>query len=200
MQLKYTMLFIYFCILQNISCQQLESVKDEREVYSLIIDRMAQPLPPPPPPAEGGLKSVPKRVVDSIKNIKLNLAIMVYSQGSKQQIQKNNIDILYHKIIDEHIETNENDFKITSKMIHSNIGHKTTILKNNEIKDKKQLFKKFDQLIYLSNIVFNIDKDKGVVYVGRAVSEKLSGTSFLFLIKKEKEKWVVEMIKELSIS
>ena len=198
MLLRHFKLVFFLVIFQSLSCQQSNLVIDEKEIYSLIIDRI-MPLPPPPPPPEGDYRPMAQNVIDSIQKIKLNLAITTYTQASKNHVYKKGLDASYHGIIDRHM-VNDNTFKITKKIIHSNKGHDMTIVEKEEIGDKKRLFKDYDQLIYLSNVEFNKNKDRAGVYVGRSLSGKLSGMTLFYLMKKEKGKWVIDMVKELSIS
>lgn len=202
MQIKIIkLLFIGIAIIQNLNCQTNISLEDQNEIYSTVVDDIAKPLPPPPPPpaTDDDLKPMPKSVIDSIKKIKLNLAIAPYMRISKERINMQNIDSSYHEII-EQLFVEDRIYDIAMKTIHSNIGHKVTVLDEAKINDKKQLFEDYDQLIYLSNIEFNQDRDRVVVYVGRTLPGKLSGMSVLYLLKKEKGNWVIDMVKELSVS
>lgn len=202
MQIKpIKLLAIGIIICQNLNCQTHISHDDENEIYSLIVDDVAKPMPPPPPPPSSSdeLKSMPKRVVDSIKQIKLNLAIASNSQILKQSIDKENINRSFHEII-EKLFSEEKTHKLSINKIHSNIGHKISVVDQAKIEDKKRLFEAYDQLIYLSNVEFNDNMDKAVVNVDRVLPGKLSGMSVLYLMKKENGHWVIETIKELSIS
>ncbi len=192
--------YLLFAISLNCQSQVISLTEQNKEIYAIIIDNIARPIPPPPPPLEEKpVKPIPQKIIDSIEAIKLNVAIASAFDIQKEVIYKKYIDSSYHKAI-ENLFHRDTTHIVQEKMLGSKKGHQITVLDYSKIEDKEQFFKDYDQLIFLSNIEFNKFKNKAVVYVGWNRGVKLSGGTILYMLKKEKEKWIIESAKEIWIS
>ena len=201
MQLKEVMKFILFgsALLCFFGCRDADLINDEETIYSIIIDDLAKPYPPPRPPSEGDFKPMSKDVIDSISRIKLNVAVAPYFELLERQINLPDLELEYQELA-RILFVKDTVHELSQKTIHSNLGHKVFIVNQNQIDNKQQLFKDFNQVIHLSNIKFNQKRSRAVVYAGNMFPGKLSGMGILYLFKRENGRWVLDNRKALEIS
>ncbi len=174
-----------------------------KNIYALVIDNAVTPFPPPPPPKSDDhfSKQQQEKIFDSINKITLRIAIapaMKISQSDsavKHQIK----DSVFNKLVNR-LFKKDTLHTFPLKTPYSYKGHSLSVVESAVLDNKKQLFEEFDQLIFLSNILFNKKGDHAVVYIGITLPGKLSGATSLYLLKKSKKTWIIEEKLELSIS
>lgn len=173
----------------------------EQSIYTLIIDDVVRPVPPPPPPplGEETTMSMPKEIIDSLERVSLDVAVAPFFNISKTNLNKQKIDLTYHSAIDL-LFSKDTIHTISNEMIGIQKKHSVDVISEAELRDKKTLFEHFDQLIYLSNIIFNAERNRAVVYVGWTREGRLAGGTLLYLLKREGKNWFIEDVRELSIS
>lgn len=183
------------------SCNEGMLKTGEQHIYTLIIDDVVRPVPPPPPPplGEESTMSMPKEIIDSLESINLDVAIAPFFNISKTNLNKQKIDLPYHLVIDL-LFAKDTIHIISDEMIGIQKKHRIDVISEAELRDKKRLFEHFDQLIYLSNIIFNAERNRAVVYVGWTREGRLAGGTLLYLLKREGKNWFIEDVRELSIS
>lgn len=200
MQLKkFNIIFLFIFLIQSLNCQT-KDVNIKPKIYSIVLDNVIKSYPPVAPPLAGGKTDSMSKKVDSANQKKLKVAIAKSFLFQKKAVNKKFIEVAYHGLIDDLLMEDNVGNGINEGDIYSKKGHLFTIVTNEIIKNDKKFFSEFDQLIYLSNIVFNPSRDKAVVYVGKKLSERLTGASLLYLLKKEDGKWMIEAIKEIEVS
>ncbi|WP_425235746.1 hypothetical protein [Ulvibacterium sp.] len=174
---------------------------EEQSIYTLIIDDVVRPVPPPPPPplGEESTMSMPKEIIDSLERVSLEVAVAPFFNISKTNLNKQKIDLEYHSVIDL-LFSKDTVHIISDEMIGLQKKHRVDVINEAELRDKKRLFEHFDQLIYLSNITFNAERNRAVVYVGWTREGRLAGGTLLYLLKREGKNWFIEDVRELSIS
>ncbi len=183
------------------SCNEGILKTGEQSIYSLIINNVAQPIPPPPPPPLGkeSVMSMPKEIIDSLERISPDVAVAPFFNISKTDLNKRKIDLEYHSVIDL-LFSKDTIHIISDEMIGLQKKHSVDVISEAELRDKKTLFEHFDQLIYLSNIIFNAERNRAVVYVGWTREGRLAGGTLLYLLKRKGKNWFIEDVRELSIS
>ena len=187
-------------LVQNSNCQTRTIEDDQKAIYTLVIDHLVRPFPPPPPPPPNSeFQPMTKRVSDSINSIRLKVAISPYFSFLKKRPTLKNIDTTYHKAV-EVLFSEGNDFLITEGLLGSKKGHTLVIVSENELDERKRLFQNFNELISLSRIVFDQNKNRAVVHIGRTLPGKLSGSTALYLLKKQDGEWIIDSYKVISIS
>ncbi len=180
-----------------ISCNSNVQKKiDDKEVYSLIINKSIHPLPPPPPPSKiGDTTIIKKETLDSIFKIELNLAVdknklKVSGSFPKIENQKEFIELvkqLYFNINDN------NSFIDTTLIVKE---HKLTFFDSIE---KNKIREKYDAIIHLSSIIYNKKHNKAVVIIGINF-DRLSGSEILYFLEKKDNLWHIVKSKTISIA
>ncbi len=197
MRLKYLAILAFVLTSLNLSCNFQRSSQELTDIYNLVIDSAIMPFPPPPPESDNNL-SMPKKVRDSLKAIKLDIAISnqleLYDKQSFNIFGYENYQSAKKNLID-----NKNQTLIRKHWLKTKKGHNISVI---DIKDvnKSELFEKYNAVTSLSNIGFNLNKDKAITIVGISYAPKLSGTVILYFLEKINDEWKIKHKKAISIS
>lgn len=192
-------LFLQCFLMLLVGCKEKPSYNDVKDIYSIVIDKTII-IRPIPPPLQKNETLISKQVLDSLKRISLDVAIYKINYPIISDFKNIIVDDEYKSITKALFTDKNNNLHVSEKNIGSFIGHKLTIISEDLIQNKTLLFKDFHQVVSLSRISFNKENNKAVVYVVTSLSGKLSGYTYLFLLKKVNEKWGIDTKKELSIS
>lgn len=196
MRLKYLLIPLIFVSL-NLSCSSQESSKDIIDIYNLMIDNTVKPLPPKPPKI-GKTSGMPKKIKDSLKAIKLNIAISKRLEiFNEQSLNISNYE--NYQRAKEDLITNENQTLIEKSWLKTDKGHNINII-NTKLIDKNKLFKKYNAIVSLSNVGFNSAKDKAISIIGVSYAPKLSGTVIIYFLEKINNIWKIKNKEVVSIS
>lgn len=173
-------LTILFCIF---SCEKkLNNQKEEGEVYSILIDKMAIAFPIPPPPPKDG--STPKKLnVDSISKVRVKLVVDTVMFETKRSIEIPKKYQDFEKLNKKLSGLKKKD--VSKKYIESKKGHYLTF--GNSIYDLKI---KYSQIVGISRIAFNEDYTKAALYAYHSTG-KLSGHTDFYLLEKREGKWTI---------
>lgn len=197
MRLKYLAL-VYLLLLSNISCKKKELSEDTLDIYNIVIDQSVIPMPLLPPPKPGDNSSMPQRLRDSLRAIKLNIAI----SNRLKLYNKEPLNISDYKNFQsakENLIVNNNEILMIENWLETHKGHRVKVIDEKKL-NKKELFKKYRAIVSLSNIGFNHAKNKAITIVGVIYEPKLSGTMIIYLLKKINGKWEIENKKVIEIS
>ncbi|NJX16586.1 hypothetical protein [Tamlana crocina] len=196
MRLKH-IIILFILISINSSCNYQKSSQELEDIYNLVIDKTVKPLPPPPP-KPGDNSSMSQKLRDSLRSIKLNIAIS--NRLELYNIQSFNIsDYKNYQSAKENLIANNNEILMMKNWLKTDKGHKIKVISEKE-SNKKELFKKYRAIISLSNIGFNQAKNKAITIVRVSYAPKLSGTAILYLLEKINGKWKIEYEKVIEIS
>lgn len=185
----------------SINCST-NTIMDSNQIYALIVNHSVVPLPPPRPPFPLSIKSnsiknkTPKKVLDSIKNIQLNVAVnsaFKYAFGSIPQLKRHED---YNALVTLLFEQKE--YNIQAHLITNTNSHNMVVVDKSKT-NRNTIFKDYNALIYLSEITFNRNRNKAVVIMGVSYG-KLSGETNLYLLEKKEGKWLIISLKKLSES
>ncbi len=172
----------FFC---NCETQVEEDRKEVQEIFTFLINNKAVALPPAPP-NEDAIKDlkISKEVIDSLKRVKLNIAVYPKLEEPRlpEKFNFTNLPIEFSEIVKKFSSIDSQDFlsvdSINSKSRHNIVKADTTILSNS--KD----WKKYDLLFKFSNISFNKTYNKAALTVGISKSA-LWGYGQLYLLSKD---------------
>ncbi|MCE2613912.1 hypothetical protein LVD13_13110 [Flavobacteriaceae bacterium D16] len=150
-----------------------------------MVDKFSLPLPPPPP-LDSKDTVIPERIIDSLREVKMTVAVhprmgrYLDSRGMKEIPQefKTFIDTTLH-----------NNYINTVKDFYSKKRHTIVLADTLELK-KSYDFDDFDMLFSFSRIWYNTEKTKAVFELGVSRS-RLWGSATIFCLEKEKESWHV---------
>ncbi|MEC3906018.1 hypothetical protein VOI54_03255 [Tamlana sp. 2201CG12-4] len=193
MRLKYLVILIFL----NLSCNSQKSFQEVIDVYNVVIDKAVKPLPTPPP-EPGDNSSMPLRIKDSLRGIKLNIAV----SNRLELYDKQSFNVFGYEDYQsakDNLIANKNRMLMKRNWFNTNLGHTLSIVDLNKI-DKKQIFKEYYRLVFLSNIGFNTAKDKAIVIIGLEYGSRLSGAELLYFLDKIDGKWEIKHEKVISIS
>ncbi|PKV48706.1 hypothetical protein ATE84_0712 [Aquimarina sp. MAR_2010_214] len=190
---------IYSC--NNSKKKANDSKEDKYKIISLLIEKLsAGPPPPPPPPGVYKKDTIAfNRYVDSIN--KLNVSIVVFDHfiesertftQAKREIHKD-FHLLIERLENNEIENSKINFdsiivSSNRKIIPVNKVYRNLLKDNNA-----------SHYVAFSNIIFNKNVDKAVVYM---INNRgpLSGNTILVLLEKKDGSWRVFKRKLLTIS
>lgn len=185
-------LIILLLVLLIIGCASKTGYSDINEVISFMIDKKAFPMPPPPH-INDTTTTISKKTADSLLKIKLKVALYP-TLGSFSEKEIKSIPKKYQDIFNIHNNSQE---KIKLNELISEKGHQIILADTIELKKSKD-FKNFDLLFWFSNFYFSEDHKKVLFILGVSQS-RLAGSSAIYVLKKEDEKWMVEYYKEHEI-
>ena len=183
---------ILFFALSIVSCNNKTDNDNFNEIISFMIDKKAFPLIPPPA-LNDTTTVINKKMFDSLLQTKLKVGLYpILNSFSEKEIKS---------IPEKHLSLfnlqNNSQKKVTLNGLFSKKGHKVIIADTIEMKKSKD-FKNFDLLFWFSNFYFSKDSQKVLFTLGVSRS-RLAGSSTLYILKKENEKWIVEYSKEQEI-
>ena len=159
----------------------------DTNVYSFLIDELAYALPPPPPPEEGDTISVMNQDLwDSIKRIKVKVAI-VPELSIINSSPLSNTPSEYRLIFND-AHNVKKSFDVNA--LTSSIGHEIVLADTSKIRESIE-FQDFDLLFEFSNIFYNEDQTKALLEVAVS-SSRLSGTSAIYGLVKKGNEWEID--------
>ena len=190
-KLIYVTILLFFVI-----CCQSKSELREKEfqnVLTFLINKKALPLPPAPPLPNDTLGSwkIPKKDIDSLKKVKLNIAIYpnLHRPSISENFEIKNIPKDFKEIINQFYSIGPENY-IPIDSINRNSKH-NVILADTLLLKKSKDWKEYDLLFTFSNISFNKKLDKAALTLGISRSS-LSGYGALYLLSKDdKNKWSI---------
>lgn len=164
--------------------------KIDKAVFSQMIDLAAVPIPPSPSSKDIYDTIVPQQMVDSLKGVKLVVAVhpivrAIESKKAYRKIPKEYMDFVQFK---EQPET----YLHNLKDIHSKNGH-TLILADTVTLKEPDGYSDFDILLGFSRPVYNKDSTKAVLEMGISRGS-LFGSASIVCLKKEENKWQVDKV------
>lgn len=166
-----------------VQCHSQELSPDDKRIIALMVDKFSLPLPPPPP-LDSKDTVIPERVLDSLRQIKMIVAVHprmgrhLDSRGMKEIPQD------YISFIDT---TLHNKYISSVKDIYSKKRHTIVLADTIELK-KSYDFDEFDMLFTFSRIWYNSEKTKAVFEVGVSRS-RLAGFATIFCLEKDQNNW-----------
>lgn len=168
-------------------------VEEEGAIISLFIDKMAVAYPVPPPPPMDSLEMVIQQTNwDSISRIKTDIIVdtvmFTINRKSDLPLKYKAFQFLVESII-----------KLPKKSIHKNFlqskeGHH--LIFGNSLDDYTG---KYPQMVGISRIAFNEEKDMAAVYAGYS-THSLAAYLNLYLLKKMDGEWKIVYEKNISVS
>lgn len=209
----YCLLLLVIGVLSHIACNSRTDahINEKYEIISLLIDKHTVPILIPPPPPPYGVKDtlLKKREFmlkylnsDEWKNQKQIVAInKKLSDVNAEDIPNHdsNISFEYKSIFDKFFNGVENGF-LQIKKINPTRGNIFIEYPNIQtLKDNPKLWETFDLIVSFSDIKFNNDNSKAVVYMGISFG-KLNGWNAYFLLEKRKKEWIVKYSRTFQIS
>ncbi len=170
---------------------QNEMELNTNDIISKIVDTYA--LPVPPLPKDSITSTISDHVLDSLKSVKLKVAIFplmtpLESIKEKMELPKNYSVLLSKKLKNKEININA---------LSSRKGHHIILADSLELR-KTMDFPNFDLLFEFSRIYFNENYTEAVLELGISRS-RLAGYSALYGLKKENGEWIVDYKKGLTI-
>jgi|TARA_B110000093_G_C12810997_1_gene342834 hypothetical protein len=180
-----------FFILLIVSCNKKTNDINFNEIISFMIDKEAFPLIPPP--ALNDTTTINYKKFDSLYQTKLKIALYPALDSFSEKELKS-IPEKYQDVFN--IQNNSQE-KIKLNELISEKGHQIILADTVELKKYKD-FKDFDLLFWFSNFYFSKDNQKVLFTLGVSQS-RLAGSSAIYVLKKEDEKWMVEYYKEHEI-
>ena len=183
---------IYLCLLflSIISCNG-EKI-DDKIIYTIVLNQTIKPLPPIPPPNVKN-EEISKKILDSLNNVPLNIALYPF----KLVIKNFNLDFSKENL--KNLQIEESTIPIHFKNINARPSIRFDLIKNNRLKELKTIFKKHDGLLYISDIKFNNYNNKAIVAIGYSYG-KLSSGIILYYLEKKNNQWVIINKSTKSIS
>ncbi|WP_062056221.1 hypothetical protein [Aquimarina longa] len=189
-------------LILGISCSNSNKKNDTKSikynVLSSIIDKFGQAQIPPPFPGEN--INFTSQQLDSIRNQKQKIALYPIFIKSNENIDiKYKKDDLFNQLL-QNLKNIEDSLKIEPSKIRTKIQHDLSILDTIKNKTNKHYISyNYDKLISLSPIVFNKNYNKAIVLVGVKIGYLNSGSSIVFLEKKNGT-WRIVYSKEFEVS
>ena len=184
---------ILIIILSIVSCKNTNNNAINNEVIAFMIDKKALPLPPPPPINDNSTTVISEKILDSLFKIKLKVAVY----PTLDNLSEKEMEVIPKKYAPEFDLHNNSQNKITLNGLSSQKEHIITVADTIEMKLSKD-FQSFDLLFWFSNFYYSKDNQKVLFSLGVSRS-RLAGSSALYVLKKEKNTWVVEYYKNLEI-
>ena len=162
--------------------------KNDKEIISTIIDKSSYPLPLPPP-VGSDIMEIPTKIVDSLLQVRMVVAI--------HPLMESKLDISFKKSIPNEFAENI-DLTLQTKRIKNIDGlysHKkhTILLADTLALKKSKDFSEFDLLFELSRIWYNENQTKAVFEVGISRG-KLYGSATIFCLEKVDNQWSIVKI------
>ncbi len=181
--------FLIFVIVQAFcGCNdKLITEKLTHEIMGLIIDKNAKAIPPPP--KFGTIEEVDEKLLDSIVNLPLKVAI--YPIMSDIDLRTINMTIPYEYREIVQINSKISSFELSN--ISSKKGHYLFLADSSAVKRDKE-YKDFDLLFNFSSICFNKERTRAIVEIGVSRSA-LAGYSVIYCLVFDNEKWRVAFSK-----
>jgi hypothetical protein len=176
-----------------ISCKTV----DNQQIYSILITDKAKPLPPPPLPKKEKDTTVFLNSKNTVFKNNKKVSIAVYPNLLELKI---NNTYNFNSLDNINVESYKSD-KIFNKqnLSFANNNIILKILKNNEVNNTILVYKNYDWVLLFSDIIFNKTKNKAIVLVNSS-TDKLSGSSTLYLLEKENGLWKIFKKKIISVS
>src|SRR5690554_5178066 len=161
-----------------------------REIISTMVDKTAFALPPPPS-LDDTTTTISTKVKDSLRQLKLKVAIYPVMESLAKEYKGNDIPKEYIDLINSKFVLYNTDGILSKK------GHEIIIADTVELRNSMD-FKNFDTLMRFSKIYFNEQGTKAIFELGVSQS-RLAGSSALYCLKKENNIWKIEHTQELEI-
>jgi hypothetical protein len=166
-----------------IQCDSQELSPDDKKIIALMVDKFSLPLPPPPP-LDSKDSVIPERIIDSLREVKMTIAIHPKMGSEINQSRMKEIPPEFKILVDT---TFSIKYISSVKDIYSNKRHAIVLADTLELK-KSYDFDDFDMLFSFSRIWYNTEKTKAVFELGVSRS-RLWGFAMIFCLEKEKESW-----------
>ncbi len=199
---KYLFSFVVLLFI-ILSCNKETSVdRDTHAIMSLLLGNLS-PAPPPAPPAPGTYKKDTiafNRYVDSVSKLEVHIGILKYcapidvvARPTKEKLPKE------YRLLADKLESLDACLDISKQLDVSKLPD------NQKIQWIDNLYRgmfedlNIDFYIAFSDVIFNTDKDKAIVYMSKN-RHPMSGSISLILLEKINKKWKVHKSILLSIS
>jgi hypothetical protein len=195
MQLK-SIPFVFLCcsvfvLSCNLNGDYIQS--DDHNIYEVVINSKIKPFPPPPPKLGDSISKIGIKVIDSLNDIQLRIAVSPFKFIIKDDFQ------YVHKNLNRgKIYYVKSKLKVKPRELVGRESLKFNLLKDEKIDFEKTL-KSHDGILFLSKIIYNKTKDKALVIVGYTTSS-LSSSTILYLLDKNKDTWIIINSRRLSVS
>lgn len=189
------LILLLFLGFSNCRSQAISEENAVKEIVAYIADLAAFPLPPPSPPKVGATtpEMLSKEVVDSLKNIKLKVAVYPFYGAIDFKTIPADLSSKCKELI---VESKDEDMHYIEPF-STDSGHWITTLDTKNILVNKE-YKGFDMLLRFSKFYFNNDFTKVVFEVGASTS-KLAGKSTFYCLEKRNGTWNINYSKEMSV-
>ncbi len=200
---KFYFILVFFLSLLVISCfnSKKETNKDIYEILSLLLERLPAG-PPPAPPQPGDYKKDTlafNKYLDSINRLDVSIIVLDHFIDNQEKFThlEGKVEKDYQLLIEKLENYQENNIKINFDFIE--VSKNRLIIPKSEV--YKDILKDNNASYYIafSNVVFNKNQDKAVIYI---INDRgpLSGTTSLVLLNKKEGKWEVYKNIGLTIS
>ena len=184
-------LFFLIIYLLNYGCISDSPVlgKNEREIISFMIDKVAYPMPNPPD-IDHNDTIISQDLVDSLLKSKIKVAIFPSMPSLINIPEMMEIPEEYLELID----LEKSDVFINEiEGISSLKGHEISLADTVELQKSKE-FKNHDLVVNFSRIYIDEDGARAIFELGVSRS-RLAGTSTIYCLKKEKNEWKIDFAK-----
>lgn len=173
------------CFLSFFSCKiDKDSKLDNKiDLISSVVEEFSFPVPPPPPPNLNDVEISPK-IIDSLKKVKMNIAIhpILFKPDLNNNIKLEKIEKPFKELFNQLQKLNsvkiDNIKSINAKSRHFVVLADTIILK------QSRDWKEYDIVYNISNISFNEEFDKAVCLIGVSRSALWGHVGVYFFEKK----------------
>lgn len=175
------------------SCSPETGVPRENlEIISFMINTLAFPLIPPPSENDFSME-FNKKLIDSLNKTKLKIGLYPILSSSHKDFESLGIPKEYNYLTKKDLPK----YQISVSNIKSKKGHHISLVDTHLLR-KSIDFDDINLLFHFSNIYFNETKDRALFELGISTS-RLAGSSAIYGLKRENERWTIDFIKNTEI-
>ena len=185
-------LVILICIFTLVNCSSI--INTDKEIYKVVINSLVKPLPPPPPPKIGDSTiGISKKVLDSINKVPINVGVYPFLMDFQGDYTR-----LFRDFKKTQFDYSNSNLKLNIEDLDGRKSLNFTVLKDSVV-DFEDTLEIYDEVLYLSTVKYNDEKDKALVIIAHATG-RLSSGMYLCLLQRHKNNWVIINTRRLSVS
>ncbi|MEM6720635.1 MAG: hypothetical protein AAF611_15005 [Bacteroidota bacterium] len=181
-------LFVLFIACTN------QSIDHDQQIYGLVINQVAYPVPPPPPPSTSteDVQLMGASIIDSIRSVPMKIAVFPYK--IKFSLKDENDKIKADSLVDY----SESKIPVDFDRL---IARENILLEllSGEQNNLSKIYTIYDGLLKVSDIQYNKENTKAIILVSFSRG-KLSGSLIQFYLEKENDQWKIISSKTLLVS
>ena len=191
MRIKLFIITVVFTIV-FVNCSSITNT--DKEIYKVVINSLVKPLPPPPPPKIGDSTiGISKKVLDSINKVPINVGVYPFLMDFQGDYTR-----LFRDFKKTQFDYSNSNLKLEIEDLDGRKSLNFTVLKDSVV-DFDDTLKIYEGILYLSAVKYNDEKDKALVIIAYTTGRLSSGT-YLCLLQRHKNNWVIINTRRLSVS